>query len=604
MSADTIRLSMPEPDIALLTFDTPDKGANVLSSSVLDELSAHMDSLENRNDLAGLIVISAKPGIFIAGADLREFVASMGIPESEVVNMCRRGQTLFARLTATPFVTIAAIDGICVGGGAELASWCDRRILSTSPKTEFGFPEIKLGLFPGWGGTVRAPRIVGLANAIEMITSGESIDPTKAYKMGWAADVVPPEKLLDAAINLVRIEQTQHDFQRDRACWSQPVEIPETELGFLGVTSSAVIRQQTKGHYPAPEAALETMMESSLAPAEPACKLEAERMAKLFGSPVNRALLNVFFLTDRNKKDQGTEGDIAPAQITTASVIGAGIMGRGIAAANIKRGVPVTLTDARHETLAGGGRKTLEEAAFDRKLKGPSVERTLEFAPLLKLTTSDQEVAASDLVIEAIVEDPEEKRKLQTRIEPLLRDETILASNTSTIPITKLAEPLQRPERFCGIHFFNPVRRMKLVEVIRGKQTSDETIATAVAYAKRVGKMPIVVNDGPGFVVNRLLFPYMHEAIELLCEGAEISQIERAAKKFGMPMGPIELRHGWTRHGRLRRLDDVESVSRSHGRVTGFAFAGQGGPIGAEERARLFFLREQKETATAGSGVS
>ncbi|HUG69590.1 MAG TPA: 3-hydroxyacyl-CoA dehydrogenase NAD-binding domain-containing protein [Pirellulaceae bacterium] len=542
MTAETIFLSMPEPDIAVLTFDTPNKSANVLSNSVLDELAKHLDALEKRAGLAGLIFCSAKPGIFIAGADLREFVQSLGAAEEQVVAMCRRGQMLFGRLSAAPFVTVAVINGNCVGGGAELASWCDRRLFGDNPKAEFGFPEVKLGLFPGWGGTVRAPRIAGLGNAVEMVTSGESISAAEAYKMGWASDIVDDAQLLPAAIRLVRAEQASKDYRKDRVRWSGPVDITETELGFLGATASAVIRQQTKGQYPAPEAALETMLESAMLDSEQACQLEATRMAILFGSPVNAALLNVFFLTDRNKKDPGVEGEpTQPRSIRSVSVIGAGIMGSGIAAANIKRGLAVALTDAARESLVKGGRNVLEEAAFDRTLKAPSVERMLELAPLLNLTSSDQEVAASDLVIEAVVENEQVKRTIYSQLEPLLRSDAILASNTSTIPITKLAAGLQRPERFCGIHFFNPVRRMKLVEVIRGEQTSDETIATAVAYAKGIGKIPIVMNDGPGFLVNRLLFPYMHEAIELLCEGAEIKAIERAAKSFGMPMGPIEL---------------------------------------------------------------
>ncbi|MDA1049803.1 MAG: 3-hydroxyacyl-CoA dehydrogenase NAD-binding domain-containing protein [Planctomycetota bacterium] len=542
MTAETLSLAMAESDIAVLTFDTPNKSANVLSNSVLDELASHLDELEQRSDLAGLIFLSAKPGIFIAGADLREFVQSLGAAEQQVVAMCRRGQTLFGRLSKAPFVTVAAINGICVGGGAELASWCDRRLFSDNPKAEFGFPEVKLGLFPGWGGTVRAPRIAGLSNAIEMITGGESISAEAAYKMGWACDVVADDQLLPAAIRLVRAEQATKDYLKDRERWSRPIEITDTELGFLGATAAAVIRQQTKGQYPAPEAALETMLESAMLDSESACQLEAARMAKLFGSPVNAALLNVFFLTDRNKKDTGIDKrEIATQSISSVSVIGAGIMGAGIAAANVKRGLTVALTDAARESLAKGGRNVLEEAAFDRELKGPSVERMLELAPLLNLTTSNEEVAASDLVIEAIVENEDIKRSIYAQLEPLLRPDAILASNTSTIPITKLAAGLERPERFCGIHFFNPVRRMKLVEVIRGEKTADETIATAVAYAKGIGKMPIVINDGPGFLVNRLLFPYMHEAIELLCGGAEIKAIERASKSFGMPMGPIEL---------------------------------------------------------------
>ncbi|MCA9124008.1 MAG: enoyl-CoA hydratase/isomerase family protein [Planctomycetaceae bacterium] len=542
MTAETISLSMAEPDIAVLTFDTPKKGANVLSNSVLDELARHLDALEQRTDLSGLIFCSAKPGIFIAGADLREFVQSLGVAREQVIAMCRRGQVLFGRLAKMPFVTVAAINGICVGGGAELASWCDRRLFSNNRKAEFGFPEVKLGLFPGWGGTVRAPRIAGLGNAVEMVTGGESLSAETAYKMGWASDVVPDDQLLAAAIRLVRTEQTNQEYLNDRKRWTGPILITETELGFLGATASAVIRQQTKGQYPAPDAALETMLESSLLDADAACELEAARMAKLFGSPVNAALLNVFFLTDRNKKDTGIDGkQVEPRPINSVTVIGAGIMGSGIAAANVKRGIAVALTDASHESLVKGGRNVLEEASFDRETKGPNAQRMLELAPLLNLTTSEQEFAASDLVIEAVVENEKVKQSIYAQLESQLGPDTILASNTSTIPITKLAASLKRPDKFCGIHFFNPVRRMKLVEVIRGEKTSDETIATAVAYAKGVGKFPIVMNDGPGFLVNRLLFPYMHEAVELLCEGAEIKAIERASKSFGMPMGPIEL---------------------------------------------------------------
>ena len=537
----TIRLSYPEADIALLTLDMPGKGANILSRPVLDELERVLDEVASREGLAGLVLISAKPGIFIAGADLREFVASMGAPASEVVALCRRGQTLFQRLSKTPFVTIAAIDGVCVGGGAELACWCDRRIMTDSPKTEIGFPEVKLGLFPGWGGTARAPRIVGLANAVEMITSGDSIDAAKAFQMGLASDVVQLDDLQAAAIRMVRSEQQTGLYLADREQWSGPVDISETEQGFLGITASAVIQQQTKGQYPAPMAALEVMMGAVSTDIDTACQMEAEGMSQLFGSPINAALLNVFFLTDRNKKDRGVDSDVEPLKVETAAVIGAGIMGQGIAAANVKRNVLVTLTDANRAALAKGVTSILEEVSFNRQLGKADVKRAVQLAPLLNATESDAELATADLIVEAVVENADVKRQIYARLEPKLKPTAILASNTSTIPITKLAEKLEHPERFCGIHFFNPVRKMKLVEVIRGEKTSDETVATAVAYAKHLGKSPIVVNDGPGFLVNRLLLPYMNEALELLAEGAEIKLLETVAKKFGMPMGPITL---------------------------------------------------------------
>lgn len=542
MAANMFTLSFPEPDIAVLTLDMPDKGANVLSRSVLEELSAQLDSLEQRSDLAGLIIISGKPGQFIAGADLREFAASIDIEAAETVEMASRGQGLFKRFTKTPFVTVAAIDGICLGGGAELAAWCDRRIVTDSPKTQFGFPEVKLGLFPAWGGTARAPRIIGLSNAVEMITGGESISAKDAFAMGWACDLVPTDLLLPAAIRVVRSEQQTGEFQRDRKTWSGAVDISATELGFLGATASALIQKHTKGQYPAPVAALEIMLGAAGLDSDTACRMEAEGMADLFGSPINRSLLNIFFLTDRNKKDTGVADEsVTPAEVNSVGVIGAGIMGAGIAAANVRRKIAATITDTREEALAKGVQSVLEEVSYNREMKGKDIKRAVEFAPLINGTLSSSEVAKADVVIEAAVENKDIKKQIFANIEPNMRHDAILASNTSTIPISDLASELNKPERFCGIHFFNPVRKMKLVEVIRGEKTSDQTVATAVAYVKHLGKMPIVCNDGPGFLVNRLLFPYMSEAVELVLEGADVKTVEKAAKTFGMPMGPIEL---------------------------------------------------------------
>lgn len=531
----------------MLTLDDPESGANVLSRHVLDALEGHLDDLDKRPDLAGLIIRSAKPGMFIAGADLKEFAASLGAPSAEVTGFCRRGQQLFGRLSRGKYVTVAAIDGMCVGGGAELAIWCDRRVMTAAEKTAYGFPEVKLGLFPGWGGTARAPRMVGLSNAVELITGGENIDARTAAVMGLANDVVtaPPDDagvtLLAAAIHMVRDEQTSGGYVRDRERWAGPVALSETELGFLGATASAYIQGQTKGHYPAPIAALELMLGAAGVDVETACQMEADEFPKLFGSPINRALLNVFFLQDRNKKVTGVPKDVKPQKITSAGVVGAGVMGQGIAAANVRRGIPVALMDSNTAALARGVQGVLNEVAYNKQLKGPDVKRAVELAPLVNGTFSDIELSHSDIIIEAIIENPEAKRHLFARVEPLVRDDAILCSNTSTIPITQLADGLERPERFCGLHFFNPVRQMPLVEVIRGQKTSDTTIATAVAYARALGKSPIVMHDGPGFLVNRLLLPYMNEAALLVEEGVSIGEIERVAKAFGMPMGPFTL---------------------------------------------------------------
>ncbi|MDH3717293.1 MAG: 3-hydroxyacyl-CoA dehydrogenase NAD-binding domain-containing protein, partial [Planctomycetota bacterium] len=324
--------------------------------------------------------------------------------------------------------------------------------------------------------------------------------------------------------------------------WSQPIEISDMEMGFLGATASGFIQQQTKGHYPAPVAALEMLLGGAGVDAGTAGEMEAAAMSDLFGSPVNRSLINVFFLTDRNKKDTGLSGaDVAPGKVNSAAVIGAGIMGQGIAAANLRRKIPAALSDTSVEALQRGAQKVLEEVSYNKKIKGPDVQRAVEYAPLLNSTTSDAEIAACDLVIEAVVEIADVKKQVFARLEPMMSDDAILASNTSTIPITEMAKGLARPERFVGLHFFNPVRRMPLVEVIRGEKTSDETVATVVAYAKRLGKSPVVMNDGPGFLVNRVLLPYMSEAAQLLVEGATTKQVDGAAKAFGMPMGPLNL---------------------------------------------------------------
>jgi 3-hydroxyacyl-CoA dehydrogenase/enoyl-CoA hydratase/3-hydroxybutyryl-CoA epimerase/3-hydroxyacyl-CoA dehydrogenase/enoyl-CoA hydratase/3-hydroxybutyryl-CoA epimerase/enoyl-CoA isomerase len=541
-SAPQIQLSMAEPDIAVLTFDAPDKSANILSRAVLEEFIARLDEVAAKKNLAGLIIRSAKPGIFIAGADIREFAAATNITRQEVIEFATQGREAYARLSELPFVSVAAIDGVCVGGGAELALGCDRRLMSDSPKAQYGFPEVKLGMMPGWGGTARTPRIVGLSNAVELVTSGESIDGRAAALMGLASDVAPSARLMEAAIALIRAEQRTGQYLKDRKRWSGPIELDDTELMFLGATASAYIQQQTKGQYPAPLAALELMLGAARLDVREAGKQESEGFADLFGTPINKALINVFFLTDRNKKDSGIEkSGVQPKPIKSVGVFGAGIMGSGIAAACVKRELPTTINDSRPESLAGGVQKALEEVSFNKVTRAADAQKMLKFAPLINSTTADSEFASLDLVIEVIVENAAAKQELYARIEPVLKPDAIFASNTSAISIALLASKLKHPERFVGIHFFNPVRQMPLVEVIRGPKTSDETVATAVAFAKSLGKSPIVCNDGPGFLVNRLLLPYMNEALELVLEGVEIKQVEAAAKEFGMPMGPLTL---------------------------------------------------------------
>jgi 3-hydroxyacyl-CoA dehydrogenase/enoyl-CoA hydratase/carnithine racemase len=550
--------------VAVVTLDLPGKSANLLSSAMLGEIEERLDEIDAAEGVAGLVIVSAKPGVFIAGADLTEFAAGLDRPREDILATCERGQTLLSRLASCDYVTVAAIDGICVGGGLELAVWCDRRVVTDSPKTQLGFPEVKLGLMPGWGGTARTPRMIGLANAVELVTGGESVSGREAYRLGLADDVVGTRDggrgtgeelrhspLITAAIRLIEAEQLSGAWLVDREKRSAAIALSETELMFLGATAAAVIQQQTKGHYPAPMAALEVMLEASQLDIDGALRAEREAFAPLFGSPINRALLNVFFLTDRAKKSGPSTDNAAqkeasrrresPEEVKVAAVIGAGIMGQGIAAANVKRGVRVLMSDNRPDALAAGIEGVIREASYDKATKGVSADLAIERAALISGVNGSVGLMEADVVIEAVVENADVKRKLFAEIEPTLRDSAILASNTSTIPITKLAEGLKRPENFAGLHFFNPVRKMPLVEVIRGAKTSDATVERLVAYSRKLGKTPVVVNDGPGFLVNRLLMPYMNEAALLVSEGVPIKEIDRAAKEFGMPMGPLEL---------------------------------------------------------------
>jgi 3-hydroxyacyl-CoA dehydrogenase/enoyl-CoA hydratase/3-hydroxybutyryl-CoA epimerase/3-hydroxyacyl-CoA dehydrogenase/enoyl-CoA hydratase/3-hydroxybutyryl-CoA epimerase/enoyl-CoA isomerase len=546
--ASALRLSFPEPDIALLEFDLPGKSVNVLSRAVVEELAAHLDTLERRSDLAGLILISAKPSGFIAGADIREFLAALQSGAGDVAAMSRQGHNLFRRLSSASFVSVAAIHGVCLGGGAELSAWCDLCVMTTDERTEYGCPEVKLGLIPGWGGTARLPRLVGLANAVELITGGESIDARKAFALGLAWDVVAPDQLLPAAIRAVRAARQEDRFRLNRKRANDPIKMSETELAFLGATANAMIQQETHGNYPAPLVALELLLEASSLLLDEALEREAVAFQQVFGTPVNQALINVFFLTDRAKKPPAGISETATPrqasqvrQVGQVGVVGAGIMGAGIAAATVKRELATTLVDTQPAALEKGTREVLQEVAFDKRTRKPDPQRALKLGAKLHGADALASLAHCDLVVEAIVENIEAKQKLYRELEPLISPDAVLATNTSTIPNTKLADGLAHPERFCGIHFFNPVRRMKLVEIIRGAKSSDDTLASAAAYARQIGKFAIVVKDGPGFLVNRLLSPYLSAALELINDGVSIKEIDKASLKFGMPIGPIAL---------------------------------------------------------------
>lgn len=536
-----LRLEILDGNIALVTLDQPGSRANTLGQAMLGELEAMVSQLRARGDLRGLIFRSGKPGMFIAGADLRELGSAPQDPDS-ARKLVKRGHDLIASIEGLPYPTVAAIEGACMGGGLELALGFDYRVASTHPKTEIGLPETKIGLIPGWGGTQRLTRLLGPSLAAEMICAGEAAKAERARQIGIVFDAVPSERLLDEAMRLLHEAQRSDEWKALRKRKQQPVGLSEEQQSFTFAVARAQVMAKTRGQYPAPLAALEAIAKGCNLPLEDGLKVEAEYFAKLVGSPISRNLIAVFFLTQRLQKDPGVSNtNVQPKTVQQVGVLGAGTMGSGIAMAHVRRGIPAVILDKVPAALEKGvsfiakslqGRVTIGRMSAD--------EAT---AALARLSTgmSLSAVADRDVVIEAITENEEAKVNTYRQLQKVLRPDAILASNTSAISITRMAKSVEHPENFAGMHFFNPVDRMKLVEVIRGEKTSDETVVTLVALARRIGKTPIVVRDCPGFLVNRILFPYLNESLVLLQEGAKPRAIDKAATDFGMPMGPITL---------------------------------------------------------------
>jgi 3-hydroxyacyl-CoA dehydrogenase/enoyl-CoA hydratase/3-hydroxybutyryl-CoA epimerase/3-hydroxyacyl-CoA dehydrogenase/enoyl-CoA hydratase/3-hydroxybutyryl-CoA epimerase/enoyl-CoA isomerase len=532
---------MRDGDIALVTFDQPDSRANTLGQAVLAEFDKLLTQLEARRDLRGLVLRSGKPGMFVAGADLRELGAAHRDPAA-ARTVGKLGNDVFNRIEALPYPTVAAIEGSCMGGGLELALAFDFRVASTHPKTELGFPEVKVGLMPGWGGTQRLPRLIGPSQAADIICGGDAVSADRARQLGIVFDAVPSEWLLDEALRVLEYARQSGAWREARKRKQQPIGLSEEQHAFTFAVARAVVMQKTKGQLPAPLAALDAIARGCNLPLEDGLKIEAECFAPLLGSPISRNLIAVFFMTQRLQKDPGVaDASVKPKEIQRVGVLGAGIMGAGIAGAHVRRGLPVTLLDAVPAALEKGV-ANITKVMQDRIGIGRMTPADLVAAlGRLSTTATLTAMADRDAVIEAVIENEATKVQVYKELELLLKPEAILASNTSTISITRMAKWVARPENFAGMHFFNPVDRMQLVEVIRGEKTSDQTVVTLVALAKRIGKTPIVVRDCPGFLVNRILFPYINESLVLLEEGAKPRAIDKAAVAFGMPMGPITL---------------------------------------------------------------
>ena len=530
---------------AMISFLVPGHRQNVITQEVLRDLAEALDLFESGPQPRGILLRSARAESFFAGADINRLDDLRLRTREEIEGLCDIGRRLFARLSELPWPSVAIIDGACLGGGLEMALACDLRLATREPRTVLGFPEVKLGLLPGWGGTVRLPRLIGPGPAVELIATGDSIEGESAARLGLVDGCVAADAALPSAIRLLETHVQTHAHLARRRRLMRAVELDEAERAFLESTTAAVILGRSGGHYPAPPLILETILAGCSSDAAEAARLESAAFATLAMSPVSTELVRLFRLGEWNRRDIGIDGtrdgEEPAIHVERPAVVGAGIMGAGIAASHLRNGFSLTLVDVQAEALAAAVPMILDEAAWDRQARRTDPSRAVELAGRLRTATSLPALGDADLVIESVVERTDVKRQVLTAIEQAVGPATVIATNTSTNPITKLATALEDPSRFCGIHFFNPVRRMTLVEVVRGPATSDRTIMIAVAHAKRLGKCPIVVRDSPGFLVNRLLMPYLHESVEMLREGTAPKRIDRVARSFGMPMGPLEL---------------------------------------------------------------
>ncbi|MEO5988752.1 MAG: 3-hydroxyacyl-CoA dehydrogenase NAD-binding domain-containing protein [Candidatus Eisenbacteria bacterium] len=534
-----------DPGVVHLVMSHPGRKLNVLDAAALDSLEQALTELEGRQDLAGVVLCSGKEGSFIAGADIEAIGA---ITDSEEVRrLIQRAHAVFLRLENMGVPTVAAIDGVCLGGGTELALACDSRVASDESRTQIGLPEVMLGIFPGFGGTTRLPGVVGYAAALDLILSGRSLDARRAEKMGLVARAVPATWLMKSAHERIALlakrpegERRDHHTPAGLFAWLLEGNPLGRRILFSQARKSVLAR--TGGHYPAPLAAIEVLERCVGQTREIALALECDTVSPLVAGTVCKNLVRIFSLSEAAKKAPvGNDPSIRPVRVQRLALAGAGVMGGGIAELASRFGVAVRLRDLKPEALQKGLqtiRSVVDERGRKKRMKAREKDAQMAFvSPTLELTG----VHLADFAIEAVIEDLDIKRRVFAELEVRLRPDAVIATNTSSLSVDALGEGLKHPERFVGFHFFNPVHKMPLLEVVRGARTSDAALVTAVAFARRLGKTPVVVKDSPGFVVNRVLMPYLREAMHLLEEGYGVAEIDMAMKRFGMPMGPFEV---------------------------------------------------------------
>ena len=530
-------------DIAVITMDLPGEPVNKVTAGLRAEFAELIPRITDDN-VKGIVIMTAKPDTWLAGADIDEFLTLRSAHEAETLS--RSGQELLARLEAMQTPVVAAIHGACLGGGLELALACRYRIATDHPKTILALPEVQLGLIPGAGGTQRLPRLVGLQRALDMILSSRNVRAKKAYQMGLVDELVHPAILREVAIDRARKladgTLVGRRGPKDRGAGS--VLLEDNPIGRAVVFRKAreSVMEKTHGHYPAPLAALAAVQAGYDRSTEMGYREEAHAFGEMAVSDVARELIFLFFATTALKRDPGVPDPApTPRPVHTLGVIGAGFMGAGIASVAVQQGIPVRLKDTDLARVSRG--VAAVSGVLRERLKKKQLTR-LQYDDQLSLaggTVSYQGFGTAEVVIEAVFEDLALKHRVLREVEPLLQADAVYASNTSTIPIARIADAAQRPNRVLGMHFFSPVHKMPLLEVIVTPRTDGDATVTAVALGKRLGKTVIVVNDAPGFYTTRTLSAYMNEAGRLLDEGASVESIDKALLDFGFPVGPITL---------------------------------------------------------------
>ena len=535
-------LHVDDKGVAWITFDDPDRKVNVLTEQILTRLREHVGELRNlaRQSKVHVVVLWSGKGGFIAGADLAA-IEALEDP-SEGAEGARFGQQIFHSLGEVGVPTVAAVHGICLGGGVEMALACSHRMASDAPSTKMGLPEVLLGILPAWGGTTRLPRLIGVQAALDLLLSGRQVSSSAARRMGLVDEVVPADLFREKVTAFAAAASLTKRSSARRPLMKRLMD--DTGLGRRVVLTFAKkkVMAQTGGHYPAPLKILEVVGRSAKKRLGKALEIEARAAGELVATSVSKNLIHVFHLREEARKGIGVDDEsVEPGKVEYLAVLGAGVMGGGIAQLAAYRGIHVRMKDIRHEAVASGlqhAQKLFTGLVKRRRLQRREADQRMA---LISGGLEYDGFARHDLVVEAVVEKMDIKRIVLRETEDAIRKGCVLATNTSSLSVDEMASALARPENFVGMHFFNPVHRMPLVEVVRGTRSSDHAVATTYALALTLGKVPVVTNDGPGFLVNRILGPYMNEAGFLLADGASVEAVDGAAKKFGMPMGPLRL---------------------------------------------------------------